>query len=588
MKYIVSVILSMSIMGFAAQAAVGDVAGKIYTTDIAADIDGMPIKSYNIGGKTAIVIEELREYGFSVEWKPEERLLIANAGCKPYKAPEYVHIKKTPGKVAGKIYETDIKVLFNGILVPSYNIGGLTAVAIEDMTSISGQRYSYDGNALKGLEKPFTDLGIYHIWNQENRTISLYTLRPGNTIKTEYGELVLAGDKAERISYIKSTKSLTGMDGRYYASYTDGLSINGKMYFMLSELEGIFGGRVSTDGEYINLDMDLKNALELKHEDVYEAQDCSNIIYPIKAKLSVNQVPANSGDEDFYLYKGDVFVSQDALNKASGKVLLRDINALPDGITKSLGKIMYSEHILYVNGRAIPSYLADNGKYYIPVDALSEAKFDIISSLDMRDIKTPCQLPDIVMESGNYPTSYFLEDTDKKGYLCEYYQGIHKVLVDGKELPTVYIHFYDTYLTPCIDVEELVGATGYAMEKKDSNIYVYTRKDRLTVGLDKSMSAIVLYKNREAKKEFSLVKYFGILVYGDYVYVPTEVKGKTINEVYSTDSLKYVAEIAGIIFDVSEDVISTYEDIEENGEWIRKYSVYDKRGKLLETYTDKM
>ena len=36
---------------------VGDVIGEIYSTDILATVDNVPIPSYNIGGRTVIVLE---------------------------------------------------------------------------------------------------------------------------------------------------------------------------------------------------------------------------------------------------------------------------------------------------------------------------------------------------------------------------------------------------------------------------------------------------------------------------------------------------------------------------------------------------
>lgn len=42
-----------------AEPKVGDVVGNIYSTDIMAYVDGVPIQSYNIGGKTVVCIEDL-------------------------------------------------------------------------------------------------------------------------------------------------------------------------------------------------------------------------------------------------------------------------------------------------------------------------------------------------------------------------------------------------------------------------------------------------------------------------------------------------------------------------------------------------
>ncbi|MBQ7097398.1 MAG: hypothetical protein IJN96_04905, partial [Clostridia bacterium] len=53
--------------GLSVSAKPGDIAGKIYSTDIIAYVNDKPIESYNIGGKTAIIMEDLDEsYGFTV------------------------------------------------------------------------------------------------------------------------------------------------------------------------------------------------------------------------------------------------------------------------------------------------------------------------------------------------------------------------------------------------------------------------------------------------------------------------------------------------------------------------------------------
>ena len=43
--------------------SVGMCLGHVYSTDIVTYVDGMPITSYNIGGKTVIAAKDLMEYG---------------------------------------------------------------------------------------------------------------------------------------------------------------------------------------------------------------------------------------------------------------------------------------------------------------------------------------------------------------------------------------------------------------------------------------------------------------------------------------------------------------------------------------------
>lgn len=53
--------------------SVGMCLGHVYSTDIVTYVDGMPITSYNIGGKTVIAAKDLMEYGFQVNWSEEDR-----------------------------------------------------------------------------------------------------------------------------------------------------------------------------------------------------------------------------------------------------------------------------------------------------------------------------------------------------------------------------------------------------------------------------------------------------------------------------------------------------------------------------------
>lgn len=151
--YIIIMLLLISITTYAAN---GDVAGKIYSTDIKAFINGVEVKSYNIGGKTAVVIEDIiKENSHQYIYDDYTRTLkiFSLNRLVEYKSDE----KLKPGKVIGKIYETDIKTSIYDVTIPTYNIGGKTAVAIEDL----------------GNDKEFSQIGGRYVWNEEERTISL-------------------------------------------------------------------------------------------------------------------------------------------------------------------------------------------------------------------------------------------------------------------------------------------------------------------------------------------------------------------------------------------------------------------------------
>lgn len=152
--------------GLTAYAANGDIAGQIYSTDIIAYIGGNEVPSYNIGGRTAVIIEDLdkSEYGypFWFVYDDEKRMLTAD-GKTPYKTESKAERGK-PGEILGNIYETDITVNLNNHDIKGYNIGGKTAVCIEDigdMADSPNEEYGYSKFAAK------------YVWNEKDRTISL-------------------------------------------------------------------------------------------------------------------------------------------------------------------------------------------------------------------------------------------------------------------------------------------------------------------------------------------------------------------------------------------------------------------------------
>lgn len=153
--------------------ASGEVVGHIYSTDIVAYIDDVPINSYNIGGKTAVIVEELigydkANYSFDGEYNDETRTLnFYTTGYGGMVNEEFVPAKNTPGKIVGDIYSTDIKVYLNSIEVKGYNIGGKTAVAIEDIATINPEH----SNAGYG----FSEYLCNFVWDGEKREIYLNT-----------------------------------------------------------------------------------------------------------------------------------------------------------------------------------------------------------------------------------------------------------------------------------------------------------------------------------------------------------------------------------------------------------------------------
>lgn len=168
MKKLLSTFIAISAtftLSASAFAANGDIAGYIYSTDIRAQINGVEVDSYNIGGKTAVVIEDILEpHPYNYIYNDTSRTLKFFTLDPDRLIEGEAQSKTKPGKVIGNIYKTDIKTSIYDVVVPTYNIGGKTAVAIEDL----------------GYDKEFSPIGGKYIWNEQDRTISLeflYSLR---------------------------------------------------------------------------------------------------------------------------------------------------------------------------------------------------------------------------------------------------------------------------------------------------------------------------------------------------------------------------------------------------------------------------
>lgn len=161
-------------------AANGDIAGNIYSTDILAYVNGKTINSYNIGGKTAVIVEDLSgdaDYGFNVWYSDDTRTLTVNSnGSNGYGELEVQRGKS--GKITGNIYETDIKVIFNSKEVKGYNIGGKTAVCIEDLGTVTEDSPNYGYG--------YSEYLCNFNWDGDNRIVSLNTFQSGNYTFDKY------------------------------------------------------------------------------------------------------------------------------------------------------------------------------------------------------------------------------------------------------------------------------------------------------------------------------------------------------------------------------------------------------------------
>lgn len=133
----------------AAVPAHAEIIGEVLTTDIAAFIDSSPIESYNYNDYTYVVAEDLRNYGFDVEWDASARRLDisrAERSFTPF-VDEFINKRKDDTPLfthAYDIYSTDIAVYINGAPIQSFNINGKTIINTDYLGEFGDCTYNND------------------------------------------------------------------------------------------------------------------------------------------------------------------------------------------------------------------------------------------------------------------------------------------------------------------------------------------------------------------------------------------------------------------------------------------------------------
>ena len=203
---VISSIVAVLLLHTVAFAANGDVIGNIYSTDIRAYINGVQVESYNIGGRTAVVIEDIldektHQYGYDDNTR-SLKLFSLNPKCLVEKTSKN---NSKSGNVIGKIYETDIKTSIYDVVIPTYNIGGKTAVVIEEL----------------GQNGEFSPIGGRYIWNDTDRTISLEFLYQNHSdVSTNKNIKIIANETmTEATAVFEETLHCDG--GREHFNFPD-------------------------------------------------------------------------------------------------------------------------------------------------------------------------------------------------------------------------------------------------------------------------------------------------------------------------------------------------------------------------------
>jgi len=190
-SFILCVFVILSLSTTVSFAKTGDIIGYAKYTDISAYINHYPITSYNINDYTAVVAEDLRNYGFDVVWNDAERSLsITKNETATQITPAGTVYKYSlkAGQDSFAYLETDIVTYVNGSKVDSFNVDGKTCIYIDSLAPYGEIVWIPETRAIKfwldGLPiadyLPIEEVPMVTMYAADGRTISVDQSEVGN------------------------------------------------------------------------------------------------------------------------------------------------------------------------------------------------------------------------------------------------------------------------------------------------------------------------------------------------------------------------------------------------------------------------
>ena len=131
-------IVTLSFSAGVSALRIGDEIGDVLNTDIRTFINGERIPSYNINGRSIVLIKDLINYGFDSFFDNNARTstIRLSPGKRFTPLSAFDEQLGRPGTVAFRHLHTDIRAIINGVPVDSYNIRGNLAIVFTDLRDV--------------------------------------------------------------------------------------------------------------------------------------------------------------------------------------------------------------------------------------------------------------------------------------------------------------------------------------------------------------------------------------------------------------------------------------------------------------------
>ena len=217
-SFVIAAALLLSLGIPAAAIAIGTVVNHTLYTDIVAEIDGHPLRSYNVDNHTVIVAEDLRAYGFHAIWHQEERWLEVVRPVKdgePQTPASYPDFK--PSVPAGKIgtpahdiLYTDIVTTVAGDKVDSWNIDGETVIPFRELERYGQVLYDNETRRAMYVTEPYKVFAGGHA--DEQQPVRPWDVKAQTTDGSMTVILTPGEDSDYFSSFVSTDKSDVNMD----------------------------------------------------------------------------------------------------------------------------------------------------------------------------------------------------------------------------------------------------------------------------------------------------------------------------------------------------------------------------------------
>ena len=148
-----------------------------YNSDITAYVNDVPIRSYNIDGKTWIVAEDLLQYKFRVNYSETYKLLMIDYVDTDRKEITADYDPQTDvddiGNVAGEVLKSDISVRMGKNYVEGYNMGGKIIIPFDELKNLGSVDWDPENREIRYTYQA--------LWEQE--ILSEKDIEEGNIIR---------------------------------------------------------------------------------------------------------------------------------------------------------------------------------------------------------------------------------------------------------------------------------------------------------------------------------------------------------------------------------------------------------------------